>query len=248
MSDPTPSKHLLRYGHEKIAYKCGKCVVCSNQRYAENREQVKARIRAYRQKHPDKTREVQARYNETHKEERRKAGAARYARDPGKKKAYNAKYVQDHREQILAQGRSYYWANREAIRARAAIYAEANKERARERDAAYGRAHRAEKREYNRAYHAANPDKARTAVHRRRALKNAAPGAHTPTDVRRQLEAQRGRCYWCKKPMGAKYQVDHVIPISKGGSNGRENIVMACRPCNSYKRAKMPSEFAGILL
>ncbi|MDB4875733.1 MAG: hypothetical protein JWM41_2179 [Gemmatimonadetes bacterium] len=29
--------------------------------------------------------------------------------------------------------------------------------------------------------------------------------------------------------------MDHVIPISRGGSHTRENVVPACRSCNSKK-------------
>ncbi|MBZ5623051.1 MAG: HNH endonuclease [Acidobacteriia bacterium] len=37
--------------------------------------------------------------------------------------------------------------------------------------------------------------------------------------------------------------IDHYIPLSKGGTNFPDNIVLACWPCNNRKRAKLPSEF-----
>lgn len=42
--------------------------------------------------------------------------------------------------------------------------------------------------------------------------------------------------------------IDHVWPLSKGGSNGPENLVLACAECNLRKSAKTPMEFAGVLL
>ena len=38
-----------------------------------------------------------------------------------------------------------------------------------------------------------------------------------------------------------------VIPLAKGGSNGPENIVIACAPCNLKKNAKLPHEFSDRL-
>lgn len=103
-------------------------------------------------------------------------------------------------------------------------------------------------RAYSREWYRRNPDRMRALVARRRAREmNAGPG-YSDADVRNQYGAQSGRCYWCKESVGDTYHVDHVIPISKGGSHGRENIVIACPPCNMTKKAKMPWEFAGVLL
>lgn len=53
----------------------------------------------------------------------------------------------------------------------------------------------------------------------------------------------RDRCRYCgcqvrwgdqRGPMGATY--DHVKPIEKGGKNTLENVVIACRSCNSRKK------------
>jgi 5-methylcytosine-specific restriction endonuclease McrA len=34
-----------------------------------------------------------------------------------------------------------------------------------------------------------------------------------------------------------------VVPLSRGGSNGPENIVIACPTCNLAKKDKMPHEW-----
>lgn len=43
------------------------------------------------------------------------------------------------------------------------------------------------------------------------------------------------------------YHVDHVVPISLGGSDGPENLVLTCPNCNHRKHAKHPMDFAGVL-
>lgn len=44
-------------------------------------------------------------------------------------------------------------------------------------------------------------------------------------------------CYWCKKriPDDTNKTIDHVIPLSTGGTNSPENLVLSCKPCNQSK-------------
>ena len=97
------------------------------------------------------------------------------------------------------------------------------------------------------AYRAAHLEERRVQSHNHRARVASAPGTHTAADVAAQYERQRGRCYWCSTKVGEAYHVDHVIPLSKGGGNGPENLVIACPACNQKKHAKHPMDFAGIL-
>ena len=39
--------------------------------------------------------------------------------------------------------------------------------------------------------------------------------------------------------------LDHIIPLSRGGSNTPENLATCCKPCNSSKGARTPEEWQG---
>lgn len=48
-------------------------------------------------------------------------------------------------------------------------------------------------------------------------------------------------CYWCKKKLDTSSStLDHMIPLSKGGTNGTDNFVLACEDCNKNRGNDMP--------
>ena len=49
-------------------------------------------------------------------------------------------------------------------------------------------------------------------------------------------------CAYCKT-RGGNLECDHVMPISKGGTNELGNLVTACAPCNRSKRDKQLTEW-----
>lgn len=52
-------------------------------------------------------------------------------------------------------------------------------------------------------------------------------------------------CQYCGR---AAENVDHVLPRSRGGAHQWENVVAACRRCNSRKKDRTPAEAAMTLL
>lgn len=46
-------------------------------------------------------------------------------------------------------------------------------------------------------------------------------------------------CRYCgRNPSEVKLVIDHVIPVSKGGENGKDNLATSCSECNSGKGVK----------
>lgn len=71
------------------------------------------------------------------------------------------------------------------------------------------------------------------------------PPAHVWRELREAIFSRDGyTCQYCGA-YAVNLQCDHVIPISRGGSNDPENLVTACQRCNQSKHNKTPDEWRG---
>lgn len=100
----------------------------------------------------------------------------------------------------------------------------ANAEHANQYAIAYRRTHVAQQMDCNR---------------RREAMKRNAPRVER-IDRTLVIARDKGICYLCGgKPIGWQLTLDHVVPLSRGGSHTYDNLRVACRSCNSSKRARI---------
>lgn len=119
-----------------------------------------------------------------------------------------------------------------------AAYASANRERVAEYKAGWLKANR----ERSRATRAAlSPEQKWANLHRIRMARAGVPVGHTAAEWFAVVALCDGRCVYCGEPATTQ---DHVIPLSRGGDDGIENVVPACRSCNSSKKDKLPSEWS----
>jgi 5-methylcytosine-specific restriction endonuclease McrA len=63
--------------------------------------------------------------------------------------------------------------------------------------------------------------------------------ARTPLSRRAVFLRDGGRCQYCGRPAE---NIDHVVPRSRGGEHRWENVVAACRRCNSSKDDRLLGE------
>jgi 5-methylcytosine-specific restriction endonuclease McrA len=76
-----------------------------------------------------------------------------------------------------------------------------------------------------------------------RAARSARRGAaYTPESLAWIQSLKNPRCEYCGAPAT---EIDHVIPISLGGTGERQNLVPACRACNAAKNDLPLEEFIG---
>lgn len=75
-------------------------------------------------------------------------------------------------------------------------------------------------------------------AHKRRRW--AEQGTLTPEQWQSIWAAYGGRCAYCSDGATA---MDHVLPRAKGGTHSSDNVVPACKPCNSQKQARTPADW-----
>ena len=184
-------------------------------------DSFKARRRAWVEKNKEKIRAYQKEYRTNRRQEQ-----------PEMVKAYHRQYIKRWRasnpDKTKLYQQRWYASHAEYSAARTRRWERENPER-----------HKQYKND---------PDRRRSQNHKRRSRIVSSETKWSKDDIAELKKRQRGHCYWCRKKLDDKYEIDHVWPLVKGGSNGKENIVISCKPCNRKKGAKTPIQFAGVLL
>jgi 5-methylcytosine-specific restriction endonuclease McrA len=141
--------------------------------------------------------------------------------DPERPKKAKSTYKALHPERILQHARETYGRRKDAMNAK------------------------------HREWQAKNPHKRREHEATRRAKKSGDNERYTAADIESLMNHQRSRCVYCRQSIKTKFHVDHILPLSKGGTNGKRNIQLLCQPCNQTKHARHPIDFAqsrGLLI
>lgn len=198
------------------------------------------------------------------REQDRRSTSGRYKLDPEAAKARRRKHRLANREAERERDRRYYWANKERKSSvKKKVWAKSDKLKARASVAQWKRENpekaraiesrrnlrvqndpvrRAKLAERVRCWTAENPEARRSSDARRRAALVRAVGSYSKQDIHVLLDLQRHRCYYCGCSL-AKFHCDHFVPLARGGSNLRENIVLSCSSCNCSKGARFPWEW-----
>ena len=161
------------------------------------------------------------------------------------------KYRKAHREEILERKKAYRLANAKELSAKQSVYYAEHRVEYIAYHAAYRAANLERKRAQNRAYEAAHKDKAYARI---KAWKKTEKGrasciasAHNRRHsggirlTRKLIDTVKadygGICPYCNETITDGH-IDHVVPVSGGGTNDPENLAYSCAPCNMLKGNK----------
>lgn len=78
-----------------------------------------------------------------------------------------------------------------------------------------------------------------------RAASKGASGRVSAEILRTLILESAGKCGWCDASVvRADFEIDHIITLSRGGSNDPTNLAITCPDCNRRKAEKHPATFA----
>jgi 5-methylcytosine-specific restriction endonuclease McrA len=175
--------------------------------------------------------------SEEQKEKARQRSRAWYAKNRERALEKSLEWRSENPEKHRQKAMNYYMANKDAcIEVRKAYYAK-NKEKM----SAWHKQYEAENKDKRKAWRIANRELKRLLENNRR-LKIV--GVLSKGIVKTLMEKQKGLCNGCQVDlMVARYHVDHIVAVSKGGKNIDSNVQLLCVSCNTSKGAKDFSEW-----
>lgn len=148
------------------------------------------------------------------------------------------RYRVERGDTIRARDRARHAANpeikREAVRRWRAKYPEKSRSQVKRWQAANREIVKANQSRYRKSPKGKQIDLANK--HMRRAA-----GPLRPETIAAVLAAAEGHCEWCTR--AAELTLDHIVPVSRGGTNDRSNLAAACWDCNQSKGDRLPSEW-----
>lgn len=172
----------------------------------------------------------------------------------------HSKYVEDNKEKLREYDKKQYWkspdkhrenrrksniVNTESIKEKREIYYKNNKDMILQKNHEYYNKNKAYVNLRNKKYYCNNKDKfIFKARERKNKLREVSDGSITEKSLYKIYELQKHKCAYCDCNLEESGKhLDHIIPISKGGSHTLNNVHYVCPTCNLSKNNKTEEEW-----
>lgn len=226
---PATTEHFVRSKGNRggLSTWCKPCKSVYRKRYYKNNRDIELpRANKWFQENRERARENRRRFTENNPD-------------------YNKEYYSKNRQRVLIYGRKWKAKNKQRMLETGYAWAKANPDKRRAITRRYKIKNKKKIQSWAKEWERNNRDKRRALNHNYRARKKQADGTHTEQDLQEQYKRQGGKCYYCGCKLDDNWHIEHVIPLSRGGSNDIANIVCSCPSCNQSKHNKLPHEWAG---
>lgn len=217
----------------KICSQCGEEKPATTE-YFNKWARSKCGIRAY-------CKMCEKEYNREYYKKNAEKRKQRYEKNADKVKQYN----KEHSEERAEYSKQYYKKNADKIKAQAKQYYKDNKEAHKEYSKIYYKENAEELRKQKRQYYRKNKDLLSIKKQKRRAITQKLPATLTDEQWQQIKSEFNNSCSYCGMSetehldrYNEQLHQEHFVPLSKGGEYTHNNIIPACRSCNSSKQDK----------
>jgi len=217
------------------------CKTCRALYCQDNKESIAERKKQYRQENKERIAEHMKQYYQENKEYFTEC-SKQYQQENKERIAERTKhYYQENKEYIAERRKQYRQENKGYIAEQKKQHQQNNKESITEYSKQYRQDNKERLSEYRKQYCQENPEKCAIHKQRRRARKRQLDSTLTPEQWENIKENFNHKCAYCGKE--DKLAQEHFLPLSKGGEYTHNNIVPACKSCNSSKGNKLFHEW-----
>jgi 5-methylcytosine-specific restriction endonuclease McrA len=160
--------------------------------------------------------------------------------------ARKRRYRESHREKLRASNRIYRAENLEQVREAGLRHYYKKRDHYQEYGRAYYANNRERRAEYAKQYQKDNPEVYQAMSARRRTrIETGMTAEDRATSVEWRRFLRYCPCYYCGE-FAEVTHVDHMLPLSRGGTDHWFNLQQSCRSCNLSKHTKTAEEFMAV--
>ena len=213
------------------------CKECNRKHYAEHREEYKAHSKKFRKENAEMVRQRDREYYHKNKESQKGHYKKYYEKNKEILNEKKKEYRKNNPEKIKEYTKKYYSENQKTLQEKSLKYYYDNKEKENKKSLKYYYNHQERLQANHRVWTKLNPDKVKLHHQKRAALKKSLPATLTEKQWNKIKEHFQGQCCYCGKESD-ELQQEHYVPLSKGGEYTKNNILPACKSCNTSKKDK----------